>query len=58
MLDILWPAEDLLVISGGSPVSLVDTNSVTLIDHDKNYTLQLTSPVKGLLVGGSTLLCT
>ena len=47
MLSIAWPADDLLVVSGGSPSSLVDAYSVTLIDNDKNYTLQLTSPVKG-----------
>lgn len=49
MWNIVWPADDLLVLSGGSPLSLVDAHSVTLIDGDKNYTLQLTSPVKGLL---------
>lgn len=49
MLNIVWPCDDLLVVSGGSPLSLVDAHSVTLIDNDKNYTLQLTSPVKGWL---------
>ena len=48
MLSIAWPGDDLLVVSGGSPSSLVDAYSVTLIDNDKNYTLQLTSPVKGM----------
>ena len=47
MLHVLWPDDDLLVVSGGSPLDLVDAHSVTLIDGGKNYTLQLTSSVKG-----------
>lgn len=49
MWNIVWPDDGLLVVSGGSPLSLVDAHSVTLMDNDKNYTLQLTSPVKGSL---------
>lgn len=49
MLDIVWPDDDLLVVSGGAPLSLVDNHSATLLNNDKKYTLQLTSSVKGWL---------
>ena len=47
MLDVILPDDELLVISGGSPLSLVDTHSVTILNNDAKYTLQLTSPVRG-----------
>lgn len=47
MLNILWPGDDLLVVSGGSPLSLIDGHCVTVIDNERNFTLQLTSSVIG-----------
>ena len=47
MLSVLWPEDDLLIVSGGSPSSLIDGHCVTILDHDKTYALQLTSSVKG-----------
>lgn len=46
---VLWPDEDLLVVSGGSPLSLIDAYCVSILEGDEVHTLQLTSPVRGLL---------
>lgn len=47
MSIILWPDDNVLVVNGGSPLNLTDGDCVTLVNNNKNYTLQLTSPVKG-----------
>ena len=47
MLRVLWPDDDLLVLDGGSPLSLVENHCVTLLESDNKVTLQLTSPLKG-----------
>ena len=44
---VLWPDEDLLIVSGGMPLSLVDGHCVSILEGDEIRTLQLTSPVKG-----------
>ncbi len=47
MSDVLWPDDDLLIVSGGSPLSLIDGHCLTILDHDRKHTVQLSSHVKG-----------
>ncbi len=44
---VIWPDDDLLVVSGGSPQSVVDGHCISVVDGEEVHTLQLTSPVKG-----------
>ena len=46
---VLWPDEDLVVFSGGSPLSLTDGHCVSILEGEAVHTLQLTSPVKCML---------
>ena len=47
MLRVVWPDDDMLIVSGGSPLSTVEAHSATIIHKDSSYTLQLTSEVRG-----------
>ena len=44
---VLWPDEDLLVVSGGSPQTVVDGHCISVMEGEEVHTFQVTSAVKG-----------
>jgi len=47
MRMVVWPEDELLVVSGGSPQSVVDGHCISLLHGEEVHTVQVTSPVKG-----------
>ncbi|CAI8051354.1 LLGL scribble cell polarity complex component 2 [Geodia barretti] len=50
IVRILWPRDNMLVMSGGASLDKIDGDSVTVAVDDELYTMQLTSPVRGMHV--------
>jgi lethal(2) giant larvae protein len=50
IMRILWPRDNMLVMSGGASLDKIDGDSVTVAVDDELYTMQLTSPVRGMHV--------
>ncbi|XP_019850338.1 PREDICTED: lethal(2) giant larvae protein homolog 2-like [Amphimedon queenslandica] len=53
--SLIWPDDDFIIFSGGSPYDTVDGDSVTIYENREAITLQLTSPVKGMQIIESCL---
>lgn len=45
---IIWPSDNMLVMSGGASLDEIDGDSVTVVEDDDHVTMQLTSPVRGM----------
>ena len=48
MYTYLLNSDNMLVMSGGASLDKIDGDSVTVVEDDDLYTLQLTSPVRGM----------